>query len=132
MRINLRKDAWAWAKALMLVSTGVFTFTFVATALLFDIYLGVNGFFRAFWGFMILGLVVFLRATWPPRLWRGWAIWAKTFLIVATGVIFVLTGIVGVALSPAPDPWILALGLWLFLQCLGMTIWALLHFKRWG
>ncbi len=90
---------------------------------------------RAAWGFLLLGLVVFLRASWKPSTrWVGLMEAGKWLLMLGAGIVFLLMGIVGIGVAPfvpglSPGLFVfsVAIGALLLLQGVRIIRWVLRH-----
>jgi len=88
---------------------------------------------RAIWGFLLLGLVVFLRASWRPSTrWAGLIDLGKRLLMLGAGALLLLMAVVGIAvfpfvpgLSPGLYVFFVALSVLLLLQGVRMIRWVL-------
>ena len=129
-RSDMNPGTRRYARWLLLLSTFALVGLFWLGSLILPFIPSADWAIRTAWAFLLLCLVVFLKAILPEtKRWEQLLVWIRTILVTITGVFFLLLGLAAGASSLYVGPWALVFTAWFMAQGLAMMVWALLYFR---
>lgn len=132
--MKLREVVWKILKTGLLLSTLILILFFVGGSLYPGVVPPGNWPLEVTWTFLVVTLVVFIRAIWPPGKLERLIKVTKLFIVLLGGLIFLLVGFVMWVVIPPMvsglSAWFYVFPAWILLQGSGMVVWAFIKSRE--